>query len=329
MDKFLKAKHFQWILPILLIVILAALTYLPYVHQFHYYGDDWPVEWAGFTGGPARIAELYTGDRPFLGLVHAFNYSFLGDNPLPWNYYAVFTRILGGILVFWLLQLIWPNKRIATTSMAVLYTLYPGFLAMPDASMYQTQIFGGNMGLFSLIFTLLSLRSKKPWSKILLTLAACVFALANVLTYEWMIGVEGIRFILLWYMLQKEKKRRFLPQLGVTLKAMIPYILVIGGYLYWRFFIFSNERRATDINNIIPQWLEMPAYTLVKTIMEWVKGVIIGIFAAWIVPLYRSMVPMRYTNLMIMFALSIAGIGIHFGSMLLLKRSDPKAEKDD
>ena len=117
-----------------------AIAYLPLASRFGYYFDDWSLVWAGHTQGPAEAIQMYSIDRPFIGPVFASLYAVLGENPLPWALTGYLLRVGGGLALLAALRMVWPGHALATTSMALLFLVYPGFLRQPNTIQYQNHL---------------------------------------------------------------------------------------------------------------------------------------------------------------------------------------------
>jgi hypothetical protein len=301
-------KLHSWIVPILLITVIAALAYLPLITKLGYYGDDWMAVWGGYTQGPSKIISIYSIDRPLVGLVQSFEYRFLGDSPLHWQLYAFFMRLFGALGVYWLLNLLWPRQKLAITCMSILYVVYPGFSLMPNANTYQNLLLNVNVGLFSLILTVKAFVTERTWKKVLLICGAAFLSTCTIFLFEWMVGFEGIRFILIWYLLKKRKQESIWKLLLGAIQRMLPYAVSLILLLIAKAFFIKNVRSATNPVLLMQKYLSQPVFMTEKAILEVVKGAFESLFAAWVVPLYNLTINLQYSRILV--ALLIAGIGI-------------------
>src|SRR5215211_5931529 len=127
---------------ILIIIVISALAYLPLVGEFGYYNDDWYLMYSASVYGPNTFIDIFSVDRPGRALVMIPAYLLFGDNPLYYNLSAYVFRLAGALVLFWLLNMLWPHKRTETTLMSALFLVYPGFLSQPNAIDYQSHIIG-------------------------------------------------------------------------------------------------------------------------------------------------------------------------------------------
>lgn len=299
------------ILSILLVLLMAALAYLPLIGRFGFYKDDWHMIYSGDAFGWNRIAYAFESDRPLMGKIYAREFILLGDSPLAWQVFALGLRAASALGFAWLLHLLWPKRRLEVAAAAVLFIIYPGFLQQPNANTFQNHFMGYAAAIFSMVFALLALRLPRWWQK-----AACVAAsMAGELLclgfYEYMIGLEAVKWALLAYWLHRERPLgRAWPEIKHLALTVAPYAAGLLGFLYWRFFIFKNTRPATDPQAILNTYRQQPVESVLRLIMETGKDWFETIFAAWVVPLYQLAQKFNYTHLLVGLLIGAAGVGL-------------------
>src|ERR1041385_2492957 len=193
----------------LLIFLTTLITYGISITQLGYYRDDWFVLWSGHARGAASIGPLFASDRPFMGIVYSYVYRLLGDTVINWHLYALLWRFIGGLAFLWILRLLWPNEKYMTTLMAVLFIVYPGFLSQPNANTKQNHLYGFGTALLSIALMLQALKTNKQGWKILYIVLSLLLTANYLWIYEYMIGFEGTRLILLGYALYQEGFKNF------------------------------------------------------------------------------------------------------------------------
>jgi hypothetical protein len=292
----------------LLILLTTVLTYGVNIPKLGYYHDDWFVLWSGHVRGAASLIPLFSTDRPFMGVVYSVLYRLLGDTAINWQLYALLWRFIGGLAFFWILRLIWPNHKYLTTLMAVLFIVYPGFLSQPNANTKQNHLYGFGTALLSIALMLQALKTNRQGWKILFTVLALLLTANYLFIYEYMIGFEGTRLILLGYVLFQEGFKDIRSLVRETLKRIWPYWVVTAGFLYWRVFIFQGSRNATDVSGLAQGYLSNFRYMAVRSILEAAKDFLDTSVFAWFVQPYQLFSGASYSNLT--FALLIAGIAV-------------------
>jgi len=290
----------------LLILLTTVITYGVSIPQLGYYHDDWFVLWSGHVRGAESIIPLFSTDRPFMGVVYSFVYRLLGDTVINWHLYALLWRLIGGLAFFWILRLIWPNHKYITTLMAVLFIVYPGFLSQPNANTKQNHLYGFGTALLSIALMLQALKTSKLGWKIACSLLALVLTANYLLIYEYMIGFEGTRLILLGYVLFQDGFRNVRSLAGEILRKIWPYWLVTAGFLYWRVNIFEGARNATDVSGLVGSYFSNPRYMSMRLIIETAKDFLDTSIFAWFVQPYQLFSTAPYSNLG--YALLIAAI---------------------
>ena len=103
------------------VLLLGLLAYVPLMHKFGFYRDDWYMLWIGRAFGPQGIIDLFAFDRPFVGYIYSASYQLLGENPLHWQIYSLCIRTIGALGFLWLLRRLWPGHKVETTTAAILF----------------------------------------------------------------------------------------------------------------------------------------------------------------------------------------------------------------
>src|SRR5688572_12600675 len=182
---------------VLLIILTTLVTHGINLPKLGYYYDDWYLLWSGQARGAESIIPLFSTDRPFMGVVYSMVYRLLGDTIINWHLYALLWRLIGGLAFFWIVRLIWPNSKYITTLMALLFIVYPGFLSQPDANTKQNHLYGFGTALLSIAFMLQGIKTSSRTWKVVCGLLSVILAANYLFIYEYMIGLEGMRLVLL------------------------------------------------------------------------------------------------------------------------------------
>ena len=215
---------------LLLIFFTAVLTYGLGIPKLGYYYDDWYLLWSGQSRGASSLISLFSTDRPFMGVVYSVTYRFLGDTIINWHLYALLWRLIGGLAFFWILRLIWPNGKYLTTLMAVLFIVYPGFLSQPNAGTKQNHLYGFGTALLSIAFMLQAIKTSSKFWKIACSLISVILAVNYLFIYEYMIGLEGMRLLLLGFILYQLGAKKFNILAKEISKRWWSYVIVAVGF---------------------------------------------------------------------------------------------------
>ena len=311
----------ETIIATLLILLTTVITYGVSIPKLGYYHDDWFVLWSGQVRGAESLIPLFSTDRPFMGVVYSFVYRLLGDTLINWHLYALLWRFIGAMAFFWILRLIWPNQKYMTTLMTVLFIIYPGFLSQPNANTKQNHLYGFGTALLSIALMLQAMKTNKQGWKIICSLLSILLTANYLFIYEYMIGFEGTRLILLGYTLFQDGYREIRSLARETLKRIWPYWVVTAGFLCWRLFVFEGARNATDVSGLAGSYMGNLRYMFIRLILETAKDFLDASIFAWFVEPYQLFSVALYSDLAI--ALLFAGIValfVVFYTILLKKR---------
>jgi len=313
-----------------LLILVTIITYTPLMNSFGYYLDDWYVVWAGRTHGPQLIAEFHQFDRPLMGLFYAFHYSILGDNPLAWQIYILILRLVS-VLAFWgTLRLIWPNALISTTSAALLFAVYPGFLQLPNAGVKTNPLFTLMSATVSILFTVKAVVSKQVWKKIIFQSLSVLFAFTYLFYIEYMVGLEFIRWAFLWLVLQKgDAGRSFKYRVKKWTLYVLPTLMVLLAMIGWRLFFFESGRKSMRVGNIPGDLFRSPIRSFISLFIETARDFIETVFSAWFVPAYQLSVGASYRVWMISIALALAAVLLYWGYTLVTRKLSKETGKED
>jgi hypothetical protein len=298
--------HNETFVATLLILLTTLITYGVKLSSLGYYHDDWYLLWSGQARGAESIIPLFSTDRPFMGVVYSFLYRLLGDAVINWHLYALLWRFIGGMAFYWIVRLVWPEQKSMATALTVLFLVYPGFLSIPNANTKQNHLYGFGTALLSIATMLQAMRENRPGWKILYSLSSILLAANYLFIYEYMIGFEGMRILLLGYVLFQDGIRKVSSLLTEVLKRVWPYLLVTAGFLYWRIFVFEGTRNATDASQLALDYLGNFRAMSIRLVMETIKDLLDTTIFAWFAMPYQLIASAPYSNLLV--AVLIAGI---------------------
>jgi hypothetical protein len=295
-------------LALLVLVAAGLLAYAPLIPKLGFYRDDWYQLWAGLTLGPHSIITLFSIDRPAMGYLYALTFYLFGDHPLYWQIYALLLRLIGAMAGFWFMRRLWPRAPLATLSASLLLLLYPGFQQQPNANTFSNHLFSYAAALISLAATAEMLHSSKPWARAAYGILSVATALAYWLTYEYMIGLEAVRFAVLltaaWKPSETLRKR-----LGYFAASAAPFALAVAGFLIWRLLLFHSGRQGVSVGAVLDYYRASPLQALANRAISLLVDVIETAVTGWSVPAYRlfSSAPIGVTLLSALIGLLAAG----------------------
>ena len=201
------------------------------------YQDDWIFVYNAYVRGAQGLWEFLNADgTPFSSFMNIALFSLLGVKPLYWHIAALIARWLT-VVAFWLVfRRLWPAHPLQNFLAALLFAIYPFFNLQPLAFTFLHVWIAYSLLGFSIYWMILSVQDPgKFWLYIAASLAA---GLVSHLTLEYFMGLEFLRPVILWFVLRDQEndlKRR----LARILKLWLPYLVLFGAYLWWRFFIYQ------------------------------------------------------------------------------------------
>ncbi|MBM3122897.1 MAG: hypothetical protein FJZ97_12045 [Chloroflexi bacterium] len=270
--------------PVGLIILIGALAFLPFAGRLGFYRDDWYMLWSGITRGADSIIELFSIDRPFMGYTYALTFRLLGSTPLPWQLYAYVLKTLSALAAYGIVRLVWPEQARAATAAALLFLIYPGFMGQPNAATLTNQLLSLTCGLSSIWLSGVALGTPRRGPRAALIIAAVFLGMVNFLLYEYMIGLEAMRFGVLWLVAQDRQGLPLRPRLLRLLKDSAPYLFATLAFLVWRLGFFQSERGGTDQFAVLASLTTGTRAFLVHVGLQSVVDVLETTLFAWAVP---------------------------------------------
>jgi hypothetical protein len=277
-------KERTGLVSVLTLIIVAALTYLPLINQIGYSYDDWYLMASARAEGADVFHEIYSVDRPLRAYVLEPAYRLFGQNVLLYNLSAWTFRVLGALLLLWMLRMLWPNHPHGTSMMALLYVLYPGFLSQPNGIDYQPQIISLALAMLSLALTVYAFFAKGHASRVAAVSLSILLGILYLGLVEYEAGFEFVRLMGL-FILAGRLASSFRERVFRTIQAWLPYSLILLGFGVWRIFFFQGERKATDIDIQFEQVRLYPLQTLYHWTVQVIQDLYDVMFSAWTIPL--------------------------------------------
>jgi hypothetical protein len=282
---------------IFLIFLVTLITHGSRIAGLGYYYDDWYMLWSGAARGASSMLSLFSTDRPYMGVVYSYSYRLLGDTIINWHLYALLWRFLGAMAFFWILCLLWPRQKLVSTLLTVLFVVYPAFLSQPDANTKSNHLIGFASALFSIALMLQAMKARtRLWSLVCIGLSL-LFTANYLLIYEYMIGFEGTRVLLLGYAMFHSGIQDWRSLIKSVMIRWWPYIVVTAGFLYWRIFIFTSNRNATDAGRLADDYFANIRHMSVRLVFETAMDFIDTTLFAWFVKPYHLLAGAEYSEL--------------------------------
>lgn len=282
---------------ILFFLVIELITIGINIPSLGYYYDDWYLLWSGASRGVDSIIPLFSTDRPFMGYLYSGTYSLLGQTALYWHIFAFCLRFLGGLGFYWIVRMVFPGSKSLAITSTVLFLVYPGFLSQPDAATKQNHLLGYACALYSIAFTLNAIRARTTFTKILNILASAFLAIGYLFIYEYMIGLEAMRIFLAFIIIDQDKPELWRYKVRQFFRVWFPIPILVGGFLYWRLFIFESTRAATNVTRLAGGYVSEFRPMVYRLVFETGKDLLDTLIFAWFSKAYSLFAMADYTDL--------------------------------
>lgn len=284
----------------LLFLALLLVNFGIYIPWLGLYGDDWPYLYlyhaVGASGYPAFVA----ADRPFSAWVYMLFTPIFGEWMAGYHLLLLGLRWLAAWLFWRILLKVWPRQRLLALIAAAILCIYPGFKQQPLPLEFILHFSVLCLFLLSIWLMLIAATTqKRAW---LWNLGGAISAL-SLFSVEYFIGLEILRPVFLWFIL-RERVPDPRQRLRKIARLWLPYLAVVGAFVYWRVFIYSFQFYQpyffNALRNDAPKTLVILAWSIVESLWK-------AAFQAWPLPLSTQQ---GLPELLIRAAITLTGFSI-------------------
>ncbi len=272
----LTEKSVPWLL-----LLFSLAAYIPLAAEMGFYWDDWPMLWFKVTQGADGFVQTFTSDRPFLGYLYKATALLLGDDPLVWQILTVVSRWAVTAAFWWMLRLLWPERRREVFWISLLLAVYPGFKQMPIVYVWFNAFIMllAYVLSYAMMLKAIGSRSAKGW--ILWTVPAVFLYTFCTISTEYYTGLDICRGVIIWIFLLRDAGFRSLSFWKKVLKTFLqwlPYLGVLGAFMFWRVFIF---RFPSYQPVLLEQFSSNPLRTVFDLAVRVVEDAYTATWGAW------------------------------------------------
>ncbi len=307
-----------------LILVVSAMTYLPYASQGTYYRDDWYFMVDRSQGGPAVFPAMFSIDRPARAPVYEFYYQLFGLQPLPYQLTTFAWRLLSGLAALWLFRLLWPRQRLATWLGALLFTIYPGYQWWV-AIEFIPHVVSVFLQTVSIAMTLQAIHSTRIATRIAWLAGSVLTGWAYLALVDYAIGMEVFRLLCVFVVVtQKTDGLSFLKKSMRALRAWAISAVIPIGYLIWRLIFFQNLRGATDLGLQLSIFPVQPLRAGIDWLVHFIHSALNVAVLAWGVPFYQklfSLLNLHVREVVVWLGLTTAAVGCVILAVYLIEKS--------
>lgn len=283
--RWLKSNWKSFIIPAL-VFFLLGISYAVQAGKLGWYLDDWIILEAYAQGGTERLASYaFIGTRPLVSPLWFLGFWVAKFNPALWQFWALFWRALSVIFIWLGWRKLMPGKPLIVGIAALLLTVYPIFDQQASALTFSFHWIAFTLWALSFYLMLLAAQSKKYWG--ILTLLGLLAMAIQIFATEFFIGLEILRPVALFWLLRDEEK-----PVRKTIKQIIPWLIILFGYLVWRLTIMPTPTRG-DRNNpvILANLFSKPFSTILELVNMTIQSLLEGLGGVW----YLTIDPATFT----------------------------------
>jgi hypothetical protein len=262
----------------LLIVLVSILAYGLMIPWLGLYMDDWTFLWTYQTYGHAGLFNYFSTNRPIWGLLYHLTLPIVGENALACHVFALFWKIIASLAFYWLMTLLWPQKKTLSLMAGLLFAVYPGFLLQPIAITFGHIWIVYAIFLTSNCFTILAFRN--PQKKLHYSAIAVFLSLANVLFMEYFLPLEILRLVIIFILIGEPLP--FWKKVWLVFKRWLPYLVVLFVVTIYRAFFFKDQTHIYSLelldafktgflNGLTLAWQQLISALYQSVIFAWVQ----------------------------------------------------------
>jgi hypothetical protein len=301
----MKRIHFKLNTLPLALLFLAIIAYGLLIPWMGFYWDDWPFAWITHTFGSGEFIPAFLPFRPLLGPIFVVTTTFLKENPLAWQIFALLLRCLTGVAVWWSFGTIWPAHKKQVALLSLCFVVFPGYLSQWVALTHSNQELVSLL-MYLLSFGVMALAIRKPKRRLLYLFLSFVLMFVGLYTTEYFFGLELLRPVLLWFMFeeqQPQKRARFVQ----TLRTWAPYLVI---WLLDGVFLYVYQRSSVYDSYTVQAFgvFQQPLRQLfTQGIQDVATAIGTAGFAAWTQPFQLLTKPLDVATNLLTIGLIVAG----------------------
>jgi hypothetical protein len=262
----------------LLLLVLSILAFGIQVFWLGYYLDDWVVLYHIFRGGYERLAVYsFIVNRPYGAWPWWLGFKLLGYSQPGWQIWSIFWRWVTSVLLWLSFKKIWPEKKLEIGMASALFIVYPLFLQQTNSVDFSDHWICFALYGASILCMVHAIQDRHLFLP--LTGLAVIFSALELFTLEYFVGLELLRFLLIWFLLRdsSQAKNRILS----LLKYSLPYAVLFGWFLIWRFVFIPTLGSDRNSPEILTGLLHDPIHIVPGAAIRALQDVVEALLGTW------------------------------------------------
>lgn len=283
----IKGIVYQRWFAILVLIAIGLSLYLPGMGGLGYYRDDWNNIFNADSRGAEMLIEHYAIDRPADGYLLYAAYEVFGADSLPYRRINLASRIFAAVCFSLTIAAVWRRPTFAVFASGALFLVFPGYLRQVDGLTYLPHQLAMAAMMVSIYLSIWGLTLERVLWRGIAAVLSVALSIAAMLLMEYYIGMEALRFCLIWAFDANRNRRSFGSGLRHAVTRYLPYLIGTLFFFFWRSFLFEAVRAGTDVASIFDQFQHAPRYVL----STWIQKTLMNLFkllaGSWVVPPYQ------------------------------------------
>lgn len=321
---------YQRSIEIILIIVVTALAYLPNITKATIYRDDWYYAMDRTIGGPGVFQEMFSIDRPARGPLFEAYYQLFDVQPLPYHLSSFFWRIMGGFAALYLFNILWPAQKKAALGMALLFTLFPGYSRWLEGFENQPRILSSFLEVLSIALTLQAIKTVRPIPRAGIWVSSILTGWAYIALVDFSFGMEFFRLACVFLLISHENPENSIIKKSIsTLKTWSLAAIIPIGFLFWRLFIFHNERPTTDIGLQLSYLVDSPLHTGLLWLIRLFQSTVNISVLAWSMPPSQTLFNYRVSDILLGIFVAIFAVTAVISAEYFLNKTNITVQRED
>lgn len=278
----------------------------------------------GRLQGASGYIQFYQYDRPVSAWTYILTFPVLGSRPAAWHVFTLLLRWLTTAALWWTLIRLWPNHRREAAWTAFLFAIYPVFTQQSISVAYSQHWTCYLLYFISLGSMLQAFRSPRHFR--LLTVLSLTASLLQLLTMEYFAGLELLRPALLW-LLTGERPGQIRTRLAAMLRAWMPYLLLLGGFVVWRLFFLKFPGEEANPPVLLKTMLAAPLDGLLRFLEIAIQDTVHLLITVWAGILAPANITLQEPFILFSWGMgALAALGIALFSLRVQPKIEPQPD---
>jgi hypothetical protein len=322
MKKLLQFRFPAWTIPLALAfpLVVAFGILIP---RLGFYWDDWETIMVIRMFDLSRFWSYFNGTRPLAAWTYIIFSPILGTNPTLWHSFSLLLRWLTALTMWWALAALWPRKRWQITMAVILFSVYPLFRQQSIAVAYHQHWIGYAAFFFSIGAMIRSIRRpERYWLWMPLSLVGFVF---HVTIFEYFVGLELLRPLILWLLLEPGERQLIRKRLICVVRHWIPYLLALSVFIVWRVWLSVSSPDLVDSPMLLFDLAAAPLSTLQHLTQMVLQDVVYILVTNWYDALEPALIDLSQRSSLLIWLISLLTA---IGASVYLMRLQPLDDQD-